>query len=101
MNYDRFKKVIVSMALIFVFAFSTIVASVTPVSAQGYYPRRYGWERQYYRPAYRYPYSGRYYRHRYGIYNRYYGYPYYNPYRYSYPYGHYRRYGRFRWGVYY
>jgi len=100
MNYERFKKVIVSLALIFVFAFSTIVTSVTPVSAQGYYPRRY-WGQQYYRPAYRYPYQGQYYypgqynRYGYRMYNPYYNYQYYNQYRYHYPYGY--GYGSRRW----
>src|SRR5262245_218121 len=98
MNYERFKKVIVSMALIFVFVFSTIVTSVTPVSAQWYYyPRRYVWGQQYYRPVYRYPYQypGQYYRYQYRIYNPYYGYPSYQ-YQYYYPYG-YSRYGWYRW----
>lgn len=103
MNYERFKKKIVSMALMFVFAFSTIGASVTPVFAQWYYPQQPRWERRIdrdywrmYRRVYRDPWSSRrYYRYRYGIYNPYYGYPSYYPYRYTYPYGYYGRYGRF------
>jgi hypothetical protein len=64
MNYERFKKIIVSLALMCVFAFSTLVANAIPANAQGY-------QRQY---VYSYPY----------VY-----YPYgYQPYSY-YPRGHY------------
>src|SRR5262245_44346082 len=103
MNYERFKKAIVSMALLFVFAFSTILATVTSASAQGYYHRGYGYHQRYYQPAYRYPYSGGYYRYgyrgynpyRYGIYNRQYNYPYYyHQYQNPYGYGGYGRYHR-------
>src|SRR5215475_2326190 len=111
MNYERFKKAIVSMALLFVFAFSTILTTVTPASAQGYYRRGYGgYQQRYYQPVYRYPYSGGYYRYgygynpyRYGIYNPYYNYQYYYPYQYQYqyqyPYG-YGGYGRYHRRVY-
>jgi hypothetical protein len=66
MNYARFKKRIVSLTLMCVFAFSTLVASAVPANAQWY-------QRQY---VYSYPY----------VY-----YPYsYQPYSY-YPYGYYPR----------
>ncbi len=39
MNYERVKKVIVSLALMCVFAFSTLVANVVPANAQGYQSR--------------------------------------------------------------
>lgn len=74
MNYERFKKVIVSLALMCVFAFSTLVANVVPANGQGY-QRRY---------VYSYPY----------VY-----YPYgYRPYGY-YPYGYYP-YGHYPYGYY-
>jgi hypothetical protein len=64
MNYEQFKKRMVSLALMCVIAFSTLVANVVPANAQGY-------QRQY---VYSYPY----------VY-----YPYsYSPYSY-YPYGYY------------
>lgn len=126
MNYALFKKRIVSMALMFIFAFSTVAATVTPAFAQWYYPRQ-RWERRVNRDYWRTPYRrtyrdpwrsyyrggwyGRYGRpyyrpyYRGGWYGRY-GRPYYRPsYRrpfpYAYPYGGYGRYGRFRWGIYY
>jgi len=110
MNYERFKKIIVSLALMCVFAFSTIVANVVPANAQGYYyPRNYyRWERRYdrdygrYRPVYRYPWVG----YRYQAINPYgYGYPYGYQYQYpssyvySYPYG-YNSYGYYPYGYY-
>src|SRR5262245_66158334 len=94
MNYERFKKVIVSLALMCVFAFSTMVANVVPADAQGYYPRHYyRWEWRYdrdywgYRRVYRDPWV----RYRYwSIYPYgYYPYRYWSPYVYSYPYGYY------------
>jgi hypothetical protein len=36
MNYERFKKGIVSLALVCVFAFSTLVGGAVPANAQGY-----------------------------------------------------------------
>jgi hypothetical protein len=39
MNYERFKKGIVSLALMCVFAFSTLVGSAVPANAQGYQMR--------------------------------------------------------------
>jgi hypothetical protein len=39
MNYERFKKGIVSLALMCVFAFSTLVGGVVPANAQGYQMR--------------------------------------------------------------
>ncbi len=68
MNYERVKKVIVSLALMCVFAFSTLVANVVPANAQGYQSRYFY-----------YPYG----------YNPYGSYQYgYSPYG-SYPYGYY------------
>jgi hypothetical protein len=81
MNYERFKKIIVSLALMCVFAFSTLVANVVPANAQWY-------QRQY---VYSYPYV--YYPYSYQPYN-YYPYGYYPrgyyPYGYN-PYRHHRR----------
>src|SRR5262249_48317252 len=65
MNYERFKKVIVSLALMCVFAFSMLVGGGVPANAQWY-------QRQY---VYSYPYV-------------YYPYSYYPSYSY-YPYGYY------------
>jgi hypothetical protein len=39
MNYERFKKGIVSLALMCVFAFSTLVGGAVPANAQGYQMR--------------------------------------------------------------
>jgi hypothetical protein len=73
MNYERITKIIVSLALMCVFAFSTLAANVVPANAQGY-------QRQY---VYSYPYV--YYPHGYQPYSyyprAYYPYGYY-PYRY-------------------
>ncbi len=109
MNYERFKKTIVSLSLMCVIALSTMVASVVPANAQGYYYYYYypyqvqqPYYPTYYRPVYNYPYSG----YRYRVVNPYrqvYGYPYgYYPYRqvYSpYGYGYYptRQYYRHHW----
>ncbi len=108
MKYEQFKKIIVSFALMCVFAVTMIMTSATPANAQWRrgYDRRdyYRWERRYDRDdwrrrtrIYRNPWA------RYRYWSRYpYGYrsPYrYYPYRYygRYPYGVYGRYGRFRW----
>src|SRR5262249_17420499 len=93
MNYERFKKVIVSLALMCVFAFSALTTGAFSAFAQEHrrgYDRRdyYRSERRYdhdywRRRAYHYP--GRY---------HYYGYPYQHRYHGNYP-GYYDRYGRF------
>ena len=98
MNYGRLKKILVSLALMCVFALPVATTFTPPAYAQsGAYSdvaqwRRYGY---YGYPGYRYPqyygypYGGYY---RGGYYNRYYNYrPYYRGY-YGYPYG-YRHYG--------
>src|SRR5262245_10396307 len=79
MNYERLKKIIVSLALMCVFAFSTLVANAVPANAQGYQMRY----------VYSYPYSYTPYSYYpYGYYpSGYYSYGYY-PYR-SYTYGYY------------
>jgi hypothetical protein len=79
MNYERFKKIIVSLALMCVFAFTTLVANPVPANAQGYQMRYvYSYPYSYYPYSY-YPY---------GYYpSGYYPYGYY-PYR-SYSYGYY------------
>ena len=79
MNYERFKKRIVSLALMCVFAFSTLAVNTVPANAQGY-PVRY---------VYSYPYNYYPYSYQpYGYYpSGYYRIGYY-PYR-SYPYGYY------------
>ena len=98
MNYERFKKVIVWLALICAFALPVATMVTSPVFAQGRY-RRYDrrdydrWERRYDRDHWR---RRRAYRDPWGRY-RYYGYPY----RYRYPYGYYDRYGRFHRTGYY
>ncbi len=103
MNYGRFKKLIVWLALLFIFALPITPIFTSPAYAQGYYrrydrrdygryTRRYDpyWQRR----AYPYPgVRGRYwngYPYQYGYYPwaRSYGYPYGYPYRY----GH-----RYRW----
>ena len=57
MNYERFKKIIVSMALMCVFAFSTLVANAVPANAQ-VYQMRYVYSYPYnYQPYSYYPYS--------------------------------------------
>jgi len=78
MNYEQFKKGIVSLALMCAFAFSTLVGSAVPANAQGYYQRQY---------VYSYPYV--YYPNSYSPYSYYpsgnypYGYPIgYYPYEY-------------------
>ncbi|MBO0857735.1 MAG: hypothetical protein J2P21_04620 [Chloracidobacterium sp.] len=53
MNYDQFKKGIVSLTLMCVFAFSTLVGSAVPANAQGYYQGQY----VYSYPYVYYPYS--------------------------------------------
>jgi len=75
MNYERFKKVIAMLALMFVFALPVAATFTTPVYAQGYH-RRYRYDRdnwrrrQEYRPPYaRYRYYGP--RYRYGYYDHY------------------------------
>jgi hypothetical protein len=110
MNYGRFKKIIVSLALMCVFALPVATTLTPPAYAQsGVYSdvaqwRRYGYRgypgygyRGYgYRGYYGYPYGGYYRR---GYYNPYYR-PYYRGY-YGYPYGgYYRRHhgGGFRFG---
>ena len=79
MNYERFKKSIVSLALMCVFAFSTLAVTAVPANAQGYQMRY----------VYSYPYSySPYSYYPYGYYpSGYYPIGYY-PYR-SYPYGYY------------
>jgi hypothetical protein len=52
MNYERFKKGMVSLALTCVFAFSTLVASAVPAKAQGYQ-----WQYIYSYPYVYYPYT--------------------------------------------
>jgi hypothetical protein len=84
MNYERFKKRIVSLALMCVFAFSMLVANAVPADAQGYQMRYvYSYPYSYY------PYSYQQYGYQpYGYYpSGYYQYGYY-PTR-SYPYGYY------------
>src|SRR6266542_4269778 len=98
MNYGRFKKIIVSLALMCVFALPVATTFTPPAYAQsGVYSdvaqwRRYGYGgyRGYgYRGYYCYPSYGGYYRR--GYYSPYYR-PYYRGY-YGYPYGgYYRRY---------
>ena len=106
MNYRRFKKIIVSLALMCVFALP-VATTFTPLAyaQSGVYSdvaqwRRYGYGRYYgypYQPYYR----GSYYRgYGYGYgYRPYYYRPYYRPY--YYPYGYYRRPYGFRYGLYY
>jgi hypothetical protein len=115
MNYRRFKKIIVSLALMCVFALPVATTFTPSAYAQsGVYSdvaqwRRYGYGRYYgypYQPYYRGSYYQPYYR---GSYYRGYGYgygyrpyyyrPYYRPY--YYPYGYYRRPYGFRYGLYY
>jgi hypothetical protein len=106
MNYGRFKKIIVSLALMCVFALPIATTFTPPAYAQnGVYSdiaqwRRYGYGyyrypsyRPYYRGYYGYPYGGYYRR---GYYS-----PYYRPYyrgHYGYPYGYYPRGHGFRFG---
>jgi len=110
MHYERFKKIIVSLALMCVFALPVATTFTPPAYAQsGVYSdvaqwRRYGhWG---YRGYYGYPYGGfrrSYYSPYYRPYYRgYYGYPYGGGhYRmYGYPYGGYRMYG-YPYGRYY
>ena len=79
MNYERFKKRVVSLALMCVFAFSTLAVTAVPADAQGYRVRY----------VYSYPYNYYPYSYQpYGYYpSGYYPTGYY-PYR-SYPYGFY------------
>ena len=77
MNYDQFKKGIVSLALMCVFAFSMLVGSAVPANAQGYYQGRY---------VYSYPYV--YYPYNYAPYAPYSYYPS-GYYPYGYPSGYY------------
>src|SRR5262245_1428500 len=57
MDYERFKKGIVSLALMCVFAFSTLVVGIIPANAQGYQMRYvYSYPYSYYPYSY-YPYS--------------------------------------------
>ena len=110
MNYGRFKKILVSLALMCVFALP-VAMTVTPqaYAQSGVYSdvaqwRRYGYQgypgygyRSYgYRGYYGNPYYGGYYR---GYYNPYYR-PYNRGYYGGYPYGGYyqRPYGGFRFG---
>jgi|SRR5215475_1785352 len=72
MNYEQFKKGMVSLALMCVFAFSTLVGSAVPANAQGYYQGQYVYYYPYvsypsygyypygYYPSGYYPYSGYY-----------------------------------------
>ena len=89
MNYERFKKIIVSLSLMCVFMFSTIAATVVPANAQGYYyPYQVGQPhyRVYwgYRSVYGDPWVGYRYRSVYP-YRHVYNYPYgYYPYRHHY-----------------
>jgi hypothetical protein len=107
MNYRRFKKIIVSIALMCVFAIPMAVTVTPPVYAQqsGVTSdlaqwRRYGYRG--YRPVYRRPYYRPYYRHYgyrpwvYGGYRRPWVYGGYRPYRH----GYYVR-PRFRYGFYF
>jgi hypothetical protein len=89
MNYERFKKKIVSLALMCVFAFSALVANAVPANAQSY-QMRYVYSYPYSYSPYSYsPYSYSPYSYQpYGYYpSGYYPYGYY-PYR-SYTYGYY------------
>src|SRR5262247_4552212 len=90
MNYERFKKAIVSLSLICAFVFSTMVATVVPAKAQGYYYPYQGYYYQVQQPYYRGYYGG--YNNVYGYPSGGYGYRVVNPYSYSYgyPYGSYR-----------
>src|SRR5262245_522723 len=112
MHYERFKKIIVSLALMCVFALPVATTFTPPAYAQsGVYSdvaqwRRYGWG---YRGYYGYPSYGGYYRRSYSpyytpYYRGYYGYPYGGGYyrMYGYPYGggYYRMYG-YPYGGYY
>jgi hypothetical protein len=107
MNYERFKKAIVSLSLMCVLVFSTIVASAVPANAQGYYYYYYPYQVQQpyyggywgYRRVYSDPWGGYRYYYPYGYRSRYvYDYPYgYYPYRHHYRhhYRPFRRVGRF------
>jgi hypothetical protein len=109
MHYGRFKKIIVSLALMCVFALPIATTFTPPAYAQsGVYSdvaqwRRYGGG---YRGYYGYPYGGyyrrSYYSPYYRPYYRSYGYPYGGGYyrMYGYPYGGYRMYG-YPYGRYY
>jgi hypothetical protein len=102
MNYERFKKLAVSMALTCVLAISVIATGASTALAQGYprvyYPRDYGrWERQYYPDygrRYRRVYRDPWVRYRYPYW---YGYPRARYYPYAYPPGFRGRIGRFSW----
>lgn len=57
MNYERFKKRIVSLALMCVFAFSSLAVNAVPANAQGYQMRYvYSYPYSYYPYSY-YPYD--------------------------------------------
>ncbi len=116
MNYERFKKAIVSLALMCVLAVSLLTTGASSVFAQDRRWRDYNrrdydrWERRYDRDdwrrgrrVYRDPWARYYYwnwypyRYRYPTVQYYspYYYPYYNPY--YYPHGHYGRIGKLHW----
>ena len=77
MNHERFKKVIVWLALTCVFALPVAATFTAPVSAQGHY-RRYDQRARYYRGRHEYrPGVRSRYKYRQGYYprGRYYGHP--------------------------
>jgi hypothetical protein len=78
MNYELFRKGIISLALTCVVAFSTLVGNVVPANAQGYGRYVYSYPYYYY-PSYQQPYT--YYPQGYSPVNYY-------PYN-AYPYGYY------------
>ena len=93
MNYERFKKVIVSLALTCVFAFSTLVANVAPANAQGYQ-----WQYVYSYPYVYYPYNPYPYNSYQYVYYPYVSYPYgYYPYEHHVHRVHFGRIGRLHW----
>jgi hypothetical protein len=108
MNYGRFKKIIVSLALMCVFALPVATTFTPTAYAQnGVYSDvaqwRWGYPGYRYRGYYGYPYYGGYYRR--GYYSPYYSPYYYRPYYrgyYGYPYGYYpRHHRRFGFGIYF
>jgi hypothetical protein len=103
MNYERVKKVIVSLALMCVITFSTLVANVVPANAQGYqsryfYSYPYGSYQYGYSPYGSYPYGS----YQYGYspygYSPYGSYPYgYSPYEYNEHHEHFGGIGKLHW----
>lgn len=92
MNYERFKKAMVWLALMCVFAIPMAPMFTSPAYAQGYYRRYDRWERRYDRDHWR---RRRNYRNPW-VRDRYW-----NRYPYRNRYGYYDRYGRFHRSGYY